>query len=354
MAKTITKNNHSPTLDIWMKSLLAEERPQMGFKADVKLKEHMRANNTDLSGKSAVYEFIQPEDFGVAWTTRQRYEVDAGRDSEPLLYQPLYDIMEDESFPSAVQINRLGPGGVVLSELLPGGETKFATIGAGTQVIPIRDYTVGLEYSMRMVEYNELWDVAIFERQAGIANNALLNHLHLFPFIDYAYTAANQTAASAVGTTLEEKYIRTLEDAIASAHSDPTNPRRGPYYLLTSIGNFFTAERALNGNVVNVSNMQSSARSMIRGIIAYDGWTGIMNGETTTFPGVPAGKAYLIDVNPSLKMAYARSLIKFILRKLQGNEDVSRLVALQEVLWTAVGVYTNPAALAEEITLPTA
>lgn len=337
---------------IFMKSLLSQERPQIPFKKGTVLKDLVRNINPGNDGK-LVWEFIQPEDFGAAWATRQRYEIDAGRDSEPILYTPLYDVMTDENFPSAVQINRLGPGGVVVSELLPGGETRMASIGSGTQVIPIKDYTVGLEYSMRMVEYNELWDVAIFERQAGVATNALLNHLHLYPFISQVYAAANQTAASAVGANLIEKYLRTLEDAIAAATQDTTNPRRGPYYLLVSMNNFFMAERALSGANVVVADYGSSARAMIQGIIAYDGWTGVMNGESTTYPGVTAGKAYLIDVNPSLKMAYARSLVKFIMRKLQGNEDVSRLIAMQEIFWDSVGVYTSPLALAEEITWPT-
>lgn len=303
--------------------------------------------------KQQVWEFIQPEDFGAAWTTRQRYEIDAGRDSEPILYTPLYESMQDENFPSSVQINRLGPGGVVFNQLLPGGETRFASIGSGSQTIPMIDYTVGLEYSMRMVVYNEMWDVAIFERQAGIASNALLNHLHLYPIISAAYGAANSTAPNYTGANLAENYLRTLEDAIANAHTDTTNPRRGPYYLLTSMGHFFTLERALAGMNAGVADMNSSARSMIRGIIAYDGWTGTMQGESTTYPGVPLGYAFLVDVNPSLKMAYARSLIKFLLRRVTGNPDVSRLIASQEVLWNSVGLYVSPSAIVEHITLPT-
>jgi len=335
------------------KTNLAKNRKQRGFKAGTILKEQVRLTNTDPSGTHQVWEFIQPEDFGTAWTTRQRYEIDAGRDSEPILYLPLYEIQEDPNLPAAVQINLLGPGGVVMGELFPGGETQMASIGSGTQSITIRDYTVGLEYSMRMIEYNELWDVAIFERQAGVANNAIFNHLHLYPFLSFAYAAANQTAASAVGSTLVEKYLRTIEDAIANAISDTTNPRRGPYYLVCSMNNFFTLDRALSGALTTNVDLVSAARSMIQGIIAYDGWTGTMNVIPTVYPGVTAGKAYLIDVNPSLKMKYARSMVKKVLAKLQGNEDVSRLIAMQEVLWSAIGVFTSPIALAEEITLPT-
>lgn len=349
---------------ILTKEMMAIEQPIWEFASGIDLRGQMRPASSGKDGKgrdTLVWEIIQPETFGTTWTTRQMYEIQAGRDSEPLLYNPLFLTMTDENFPSAVQINSLGPGGVVFNQLLPGGETKFANIQSGTKTIPILDYTVGLEYSLRMVVYNEFWEVPIFERQAGVASNALLNHLHLFPFLNanYASSPANQTAASTVGVNLAEKTLRTLEDAVRQSATDMTttllgfpNTRRGPYAILCSTNNVFTIERALNSaNVIGV-DMNSSAKGRIGTIIAYDGWTGIMNGEVTTYPPVQPNIAYLIDINAATRMAYARDLVKFIMRKLVGNEDVSRLVASQEVLWNSLGVYVNPLAMAQQITLP--
>ena len=344
---------------ILSKDLLSVDHPVWKYEEGFRLSEQFGASHLD-NGKF-VREILQPEDFGTGWTTRQRYEIDAGRDMEPLLYQPFYQLMPDGNYGSTVTINTIGPGGVVMNQLLPGGETKMASIGSGSKSIPLYDYTVGIEYSERMFVYNEFFGMEIFERQAGIANNALLNHIHLYPYLSAVYAAANQTAASAIGATLAEKYLHTLEDAITNASTDMTttvlgfpNRRRGPYYVLCSMANFFTLERAISGNQPGGGvDLNSSARTKIQGIVAYDGWTGIMNGVTTSYPGVSAGTCYLIDVSAAAKMMYALSLEKFILRQLLGNEDVSRLVRQQEVLWSSVGIYNNALALAEEITLPT-
>lgn len=345
---------------IWTKAILEQKREAMGFKSGTRVAEQFRPGY--LVGGKFVREFVAPEDFGAAWQTRQRYELDAGAAAEPLLYTPLFSEMADENFPSSVTINTIGPGGVVLSELKPGGETKFASIGEGSKTIPMKDYTVGIEYSERMFVYNEFFGVELFERAAGVANNALLNHVHLSPFLTATYGAANQTAASAVGSTLAEKTLRTLEDAVKNASTDNTttvlgngqmNRRRGPYALLCSMANFFTIERALSGAQVVGVDMNSSVRAKITDIIAYDGWSGEMQGEATDYAGVTANKAYLIDISTMRKSMYAISLIKFLLRQLNGNEDVSRLVRQQEVLWSSVGVYVNALAMAEEVTLPT-
>lgn len=344
---------------LWTKDLLEVKRKPRGFKPGTKVAEQFKAPHQE--GGKWVREFIAPEDFGTAWTTRQQYEISAGLDMEPLLYEPLFDEYVDESFPSNVTWNTMGPNGVVFTRLLPGGETQFSSIGAGSKSIPIYDFTVGIEYSERMFVYNEFFGVQAFEREAGIASNALMNHIHLSPFLTYTYTGPNQTAASAIGSTLAEKTLRTLEDAITNARTDTTlavreagpNYRRGPYALLVGSGNFFTVERALNGASTVSADLQSSSRAMISDLIVYDGWSGTMNGETYTYSGVSANKAYLIDISAAARMKYAISLIKFTLKQLNGSDDVSRLIRQQEILWDAAGVYVNVPALAEEISLPT-
>src|SRR5690606_10825447 len=101
------------------------------------------------------------------------------------------------------------------------------------------------EYSKDLVIFNSLWNVPIVERQMGVAHNALLNHLHLYPIINFNYQAANQTAAVTTGTTLTEDYLLTIEAAITAGRTDTTNPRRGPYTLLVSSSDVFSVERAL-------------------------------------------------------------------------------------------------------------
>lgn len=332
------------------KELLAKEAP-FATVADqsFELNKHLRI--VEQGRDRTVVEFIGTDDFGSQWYDRQRYEVDAGRESEPLLYQPLYLETTDPSFPRNVTVYRVGPGAVVFEEIYEGGEVKFVTVGESNYSVQMHHYAVGLEYNKDLVMFNEMWELPIIERQAGVAFNALKNHIHLNPFIAYSYGSANQTAASSVGSSLPEKYLRTLEDAITNSVNDTTNPRRGPYWLLTNTSNLFTWERALNRVPQQGFDLQSSAMNMIQGIIAYNGWTGTRGKKSVTYDGVASNKAYLIDVGN--RMRNQRSYIKQDLQSTMGNPDVSRFI-LEQVIWdTYFTMYVDIPACAEEVTLPT-
>lgn len=328
---------------------LMKERPRANFKPGVRLGDHLKI--AEQYDNRTIVEFIGTDSFNKAWYERQRYEVDAGRDYEPLLYQPLYSITEDTTLPRNVPIYRLGPAAVIFDEVVEGGETKFVTVGQSNITVPIKHYSMGIEYTKDLIIFNELWSMAEVERQMGTAFNALMNAIHLNPILSYSYAAANQTAASAVGATLAEKYLRTLEDAITNSVTDTTNPRRGPYALLVSASNAFTVERALT--VVPQQGIQigSSASGRIRNIIVYDGWAGTRGKKAVTYSGVTAGKAYLVDLG--FRERNFKSFVKQNLRRTNGNEDVSRFVLEQSVWDTYFGVYADPLAAVEEITWPT-
>lgn len=336
-------------MKIVTKELLSQEKPFAVAEKGLKLEDHLRV--VEQGAGRTVVEFIGTDNFASEWYERQKYEVDAGRESEPLLYAPLYLETVDPSFPRNVTVYKVGPGAVVFEEIYEGGEVKFVTVGESNYSVQMHHYAVGLEYNKDLVMFNELWELPIIERQAGVAFNALRNHIHLNPFIAYSYGAGNQTAASSVGSSLPEKYLRTLEDAITNSVDDTTNPRRGPYYLLTNTSNLFTWERALRGVAQQGFDLQSSAMNMVQGIIAYNGWSGSRGKKTVSYSGVGANKAYLIDVGN--KMRNQRSYIKQDLQSAMGNPDVSRFV-LEQVIWdTYFTMYVDVAACAEEITLPT-
>ncbi len=275
----------------------------------------------------------------------------AGYDAEPLLYPPIYNEISDPSLPRNVSIYKLGPAGVIFDEVTEGGEVKFITVGQSNFTVPIRHYAVGLEYSKDLVVYNELWNLPIIERQAGAAFNALKNHVHLSPFLDASYGAANQTAAASDGATLAENYLRTVENAVTNAMTDSTNPRRGPYALLVSSANLFTMERALLRVPQEGLAIQSSAVGRVQNIIAYDGWSGTRGKKTVSYSGVTAGKAYLINLG--FKEQDHQSYEKQPLESQSGNGDLSRFILENAVLDSYFGVYANPLASTEEITLPT-
>jgi hypothetical protein len=334
-----------------VKEEIAKQKPRWAFEDGFDLKSVTRAPSGDAKQRGAIAEFIGTGDLASQWMERQRYEVDAGRDEEPLLYQSIYDEIVDANLPETVTIYKIGPGGVVFEQVYEGGEAKFVSLSSSDQTVSINQYACALEYSKKMRMYNRLWDVALIERQAGIAHNALLNHLHLYPIISYSYAADNQTAASSTGTALVEKYLRTIEDAITASRTDTSNPRRGPYDLLVAVGDLFMVERALSRVPQEGVQLQSSAIGMIQNVIAYDGWTGTRGLKDTTYTGVTAGTAYLIS--KSHRYWDFQSWVKQSLEQVMGNADVSRFIEAQVVWDLHRGVYANPLRAVEEITWPT-
>jgi hypothetical protein len=337
------------TIKIYSRDLLAKDKPRIQFPPNLQLREHVREIGK-VQGGHRIYEFVGTDSFGPEWTTRQRYEVDAGRDEEPLLYAPLYDIVSDASLPKNVDVETMGPGGVIFEEVFEGGEVKFSGVTAGEYTVPIRHWATGLEYSKDLVIFNSLWNIAIFERAMGIAHNALLNHLHLSPITTYTYAAANQTAANTDGASVAENYMLTLQDAVTAAKADTTNPRRGPYTLLIASANMFTMEMALRRVPQTGLELQSSAIDTIRNIIVYDGWSGVRGAKTVTYTGVTANKAYLIS--QQYRGQDFRSFEKQALQNEGMETDNSRF--LTQSIWDSYyGVYANPLRSVEEISLPT-
>lgn len=325
------------------------EKPRMMLAEGVDLRKEIRV--TPTSNKQNIAEFIGSKDFPKEFRTLQQYELDAGRDSEPLLYNSIYRTVTDPNLPQFIPIYRTGPAGVVFDEVLEGGEVKFASVNSSQATAQIKHYAVGLEYSKDLIMYNYTWQVGMVERQAGVAFNALLNHVHLYPIINYAYAADNQTAAVTGAGSLENNYLRTLEAAILAGENDTTNPRRGPYALLISNSNRFTMERALTGVGQQTYEAQGSVVNAIDTVIAYNGWTGTRGKIATTYTGVTTNKAYLISLQ--YRDLDFQSFMKQGLQTTMGNEDVSRFI-LEQQIWDAYfGVYANPVRAVEEITLPT-
>src|SRR3990172_1024176 len=127
------------------RSLKSIERPKATFAPGFLFKEHVRPVRHG-NGPVLFYEFIGTDNFGAAFYERQRYEVDAGRDIEPLLYEPLYEITVDPSLPRSIPIDRLGPAAVIFDEIQEGEEIRFVTVGGSTDTILMHHYAAGLEY----------------------------------------------------------------------------------------------------------------------------------------------------------------------------------------------------------------
>ena len=340
-------------IELISKMALAKDKPKASFKAGFDIKSKVRV----FEGGGAVAEFIGTGNFAHQFYERQGYEVDAGRQSEPLLYTALYAITTDTTLPRNVTIYTLGPAGVVFEEVVEGGEVKFVSIGEGSKVVSLKHYATGIQYTKDIFKFNELFRLANFERQFGVAYNALMNHIHFSPILNYAYTATNQTNGTTLttfrqGASMPEKYLRTLEKAMTDGVLDAKNPRRGPYILVCNTADVFTFERALGRVQQEGFDLQSSALSRVQAIIEYNGWTGTRGLKTTTYAGVPSGKAYLVDIGN--KNYDFQSLVSQPLQMTMGNPDISRFIMEQNVWDTYFGVFADPVRAVQEITLPTA
>jgi len=326
---------------------LKKVKPNARFKEGINLNELVKLQR---DGNRTIAEFVGTGDFASDFITRQRYEVDAGRLEVPTLYQTIYTPVVDPNLPKTVEVDVLGPGGVVVQEITEGGEVVFMTVGEGSKSISIKHYGVGLEYSEDLFLYNQTWRFAPLERWVGRAFNALFNHVHLYPIISASYDTDNQTAASSTGSTLEEKILSTLEDAVTNSMSDATNPRYGPYDLIIAAADMFTVSRALMWRLQSGLDYQSPVVGYIQNVIVYPGYTLTRGKKSTTYTGVTSGTAYLVS-KAHADMDF-KSLWKHDVRRQAGEKDTSRFILEQEIYDARFGVYANPTAAVEEITWP--
>lgn len=339
-------------------------KPSARFREGFNIKDHVALRR---EGKNTVAEFIGTGDFATQFFERQRYEVDAGRDMEPLLFaDTIYDVMSDPNLPRTVPINVLGPAGVVFTLIQEGGELKFASVGESSKSVTLARYAAGISYGEDLFEFNELFRLSSLERQFGVAHNALLNHLHAYPILNASYGTRNTTDATSAGSfsgsafpfmatdPLPLKYLRAFEQAIIDSKTDKTNPRPGPYALVVSSSDVFTAERALNRVDQQGYDMQSSAIGRIQTIIEYDGWTGVRGLKETSYSGVSAGKAYLVNVGYRGQDTHGlKHYEKRALTRRRQDGDKTRFI-VEDVVWdTLFGVYADPTKEVQEITLPT-
>ncbi len=310
--------------------------------------------------EKALREFIASSDFTANWYTRQRYEVDAGRDEEPILYDGIYTITVDPTLAKNVEILTFGPAGIVFEEVKEGGEVVFVTLNESDATVPIKNWASGIRYSEDLFIYNQMFQVAEIDRQFGRAWNARDNNIHFWPILNQSYVGANLTDGTASPVTtkfkksasMAEKYARTLEAAITASRMDKANPRRGPYALVVSSADSITAEFAVTPVPQQGFGQQSRALGRIRNITEYDGWSGTRGKKQHDFAGVQPGEAFLVDL--ANRRTDFRSLVKQPLRSRSGNPDVSRFIMEQTVYNSRVGVYANPLRSVQKILWPEA
>lgn len=270
-------------------------------------------------------------------------DVEIGREAVPLLYKPIYDLMQDPNMPKLIDAKWAMYGTVVFTEHMEGEEVKFGRLavehGPTARIVT---YTAGFEYTKEMKDFNDSFSVEILNRAFGEAYNALLNHIHLYPIISFSYEANNQTAYQ--GEKDEDLWIglwRTLNKALSDSR---TKKRQGTMLLASSMDQD-NLEMAIKGGY-QIGGTTYPAVSGIESIIYYDGWETTVGRKSYEYAGVTPGKAYLIRPRRGFK-----ELLKRDLTIEATMPDLSRLIESQIIGYAYRGLYAAVDSNCQEIAL---
>lgn len=277
-------------------------------------------------------------------------DLELGREEVPLLYKPIYRTHEDANFPQHVEIQGIiSRTAVVFAEHLEGEEVRFGTRTVGArETVPIVTYAAALGWTKEVQVFDQTWQLTEASRAFGEAYNALLNHLHLGPILQFNYPAKNKTAAVTSYSTLLENIRATLRQALIDAANDKdpdTGQGRRPTVLLCHPSRRMDIEEALGR--LQIGGTVYPPLGQIDTIILYDGYSIQAGNQRVDYPGVDPTKAYLID-----PQRYFRELVKFDLRVEAEGPTLTRLLENTLVGWAMRGLYAAPARAVQEVTLP--
>lgn len=204
-------------------------------------------------------------------------DVELGREDVPVLYNPIYETLQDPNFPREFEAKWAQYGTVVFFEHLEGEEVKFGSLQAEQGPIArLKGYTAGFEYTKEMQMFNQTFNFELLNKAFGEAHNALLNHLHLAPILKHNYKAANKTAPVFVkpdgsdGTATDAHYLLSLRATIRQALKDARTAKRPGTVLLANSAHKEDIQDALGS--ITLQATPYGATTGISDIIYYDGW----------------------------------------------------------------------------------
>jgi hypothetical protein len=280
-------------------------------------------------------------------------DVELGREQVPILYTPIYERLQDPNFPQDFEAKWAQYGTVIFFEHLEGEEVKFGSLQAEKGPIAhLRGYAAGFEYTKEIQLFNQTFNLELLNRAFGEAHNAILNHLHLGPIIGHSYKTANKTGPVYVdekGKTLANStgshYILSLRATLRQALKDARTARRPGSILLANSADQEDIAEAMSSFTIQATPYR--ALSGITDIVYYDGWTAKVGKKDYSYPGVTAGKAYLIRPKRGFKELIKQDLL---INATMG--DITRLVESQIVgdFWR--GVFAAIDENVQEITFP--
>lgn len=291
-------------------------------------------NDIDV-GRGVVRETIALDDLpnieGVTQTTIRREWTPAEGPPDPfqIQYLPLYEEIEDANFPKTVNDYELGPASVVMTEITPGGEVIFGTIGSSSKTVPIVLYGGGFEVHREILDFNQTWVLSQQAIGLGRAYNILMNHAHFYPILNGTYGAtetkeAQETTAQSVAYNTN---LQTTLETVLTILPLAT-------WLVIGSANRFRVANVLN-TVYTDTNVAIELRKnfdMSR-VVAYDGGSVTVGAKTYSYSGV--GSTYGYALVPKTRF---RSYVKRRMTVEEGDGDLSRFIAFQQVAHCYQGV----------------
>lgn len=317
-------------------------------------------------------EFLGSSDMLEELAQKVTVDVELGRDDIPTLYNSLYRTFTNPNFPRLLEATYILYANVVFLQHVEGQEVRFGTVASEEGVtVPILTYSAGFEWDEDVEVYDEGWRVDMANEAIGRAYNALLDHLHLSPIIEYTgyATIANQTAAiTAAGNVIEDTRATLRQALIEASQNTDTLGRLKPIRPTTilcsaadavvindalSVGSRPSIGTVADGGSIDVllgrvtDTNQFSVNSLTT-MIAYDGNEVEMGGLTWDYPGVTPGTCYLIQPQ--------RNLLEFVKHDLRVDttrpKDMSRLIVAEMVARARRGLLMSPDLSVWEVTLP--
>ncbi len=297
-----------------------------------------REIGANLSPRGTAQFTLTSDDSNLPSTQRiQDYEGPGQAFTDRTLYEPLYNITQDETLDQDIRIDLYGPYGMMLEAISPTGEVRFGTVGTAQRTLAIVTYAGGFEITEDMIVYNQRHRVERMAVAAGRADIKLRNHIHFSPILSGTYAGARNVAFQTTAETANVDANRIINTLQVGLEQVPNAS-----YLVVPQSLIWRLAAALNFVYPNQRPAAVTTFLDMGRVIVYRGSSVRLPNrianleETFAYPGVPANQAFLVTPGEQLE-----SWVKHYLRITTETGDMSRLIAQQFIARERLGVYAD-------------
>lgn len=299
-----------------------------------------------------------PADWQTLWDAL-RIDISIAKAAQGTVRENFYNIINMPNSDKVFKATEFYPYGVVFD--VNNGEGQAVTQGEslGGQVKTIEHivYAAGFTWTLLAELFNGSIDPQKISDAVIVGYNAKQDDLSLTPITGFTYSGVlgSQTAAAVLsGAGRQELLYLTLENAVddLAARLDPVTKRQimaDGLCILAHPEDARHISRVVTG-LPSTNEKKYGSISEISKIVGYDGETIPLRSKTVTYPGVTAGKCYLVKPNRYMNIGIKRGLTLEVDR----TPDVKTLSREERAWYFVEGQQTTGiASFVQEITLPT-